>query len=90
MVCIYIYYMFVFFLFLGHLNLRRLTAAEREEAKKRDRRGIRGDEEDVLRMTWCKYTLGLKHQVCIYHLYLHVYKSILQYLIVWNRMWLIY
>ena len=62
---------------LGHTFLRRTTQVEREEKKKQDkkeRRGIAGfmalysgvteDGEDVSdRSLWCKYTLGLKHQV---------------------------
>ncbi|XP_022696586.1 nucleosome-remodeling factor subunit NURF301-like isoform X2 [Varroa jacobsoni] len=62
---------------LGHTFLRRSTQNEREEKKKQDkkeRRGIAGfmalysgvteDGEDVSdRSLWCKYTLGLRHQV---------------------------
>lgn len=62
---------------LGHTFLRKSTQNEREEKKKQDkkeRRGIAGfmalysgvteDGEDVSdRSLWCKYTLGLRHQV---------------------------
>ncbi|OQR69524.1 nucleosome-remodeling factor subunit NURF301-like, partial [Tropilaelaps mercedesae] len=62
---------------IGHTFLRKSTQNEREEKKKQDkkeRRGIAGfmalysgiteDGEDVSdRSLWCKYTLGLRHQV---------------------------
>ena len=54
----------------GHCRLHRITLAERDEQKKRDREQEKQakkkdrDEEEVDRSQWCKYTLGLKHQVC--------------------------
>ena len=60
-------------LFSGHWRLKRITLGEREEQRKRDRdldRSMRlkrekesKDEEEVDRSSWCKYTLGIKHQV---------------------------
>lgn len=52
---------------LGHISLRRITAAEREERKKIEKREKRerDDEEERNRLnfSYIKYTLGLKHQV---------------------------
>ncbi|XP_061402352.1 nucleosome-remodeling factor subunit NURF301 [Musca vetustissima] len=52
---------------LGHTTLRRITAAEREDRKKIEKREKRerDDEEERYRMAfnYIKYTLGLKHQV---------------------------
>ncbi|XP_073840777.1 nucleosome-remodeling factor subunit NURF301 E(bx) [Musca autumnalis] len=52
---------------LGHTSLRRITAAEREDRKKIEKREKRerDDEEERYRMAfnYIKYTLGLKHQV---------------------------
>lgn len=52
---------------LGHINLRRLTAIEREDRKKIEKREKRerDDEEERNRLNYnyIKYTLGLKHQV---------------------------
>ena len=43
----------------------KVTSADREEMKKKEKelRKRRDDEEDVVRVKWAKYTLGLKHQV---------------------------
>lgn len=54
--------------YIGHVHLNRVTMAEKEETKKREkieqRQNARRDEnEEVDRSTWAKYTLGLKHQV---------------------------
>uniref|UniRef100_A0A1I8M9X2 Nucleosome-remodeling factor subunit NURF301 n=1 Tax=Musca domestica TaxID=7370 RepID=A0A1I8M9X2_MUSDO len=52
---------------LGHTALMRITAAEREDRKKIEKREKRerDDEEERYRMAfnYIKYTLGLKHQV---------------------------
>ena len=56
-------------LWSGHWRLKRITLAERDEQRKRDREAEKSqknkakDEEEVDRSRWCKYTLGLKHQV---------------------------
>ena len=52
----------------GHLKLYRVTAAEKEDTKKKERMEQRNSKKDpeqdeVDRTTWAKYTLGLKHQV---------------------------
>ena len=49
----------------GHTRLQRITQSDREDMKKRekDARRQQDTEEDRERMTWIKYTLGLKHQV---------------------------
>lgn len=57
-----------FILCVGHIRLHRVTALEREEAKKKEKMeqrmaSKRDDAEEVDRSTWAKYTLGLKHQV---------------------------
>lgn len=52
---------------LGHTTLQRITAAEREDRKKVEKREKRerDDEEERYRLAfnYIKYTLGLKHQV---------------------------
>ncbi|XP_065199486.1 nucleosome-remodeling factor subunit NURF301 [Planococcus citri] len=52
---------------LGHTKLIRITAAEREEKKRLDKKEKKeyAEEEERNRMTYnfVKYTLGLKHQV---------------------------
>jgi hypothetical protein len=47
--------------YVGHTRMQRLTALEKDEIKKREKN--RRDEEDYSRLTWAKFTLGLKHQV---------------------------
>lgn len=49
----------------------RTTAADRDEQKKREKEQKRqkDDVEEIDRSTWCKYTMGLKHQVS-YPLYI--------------------
>ncbi|XP_071513894.1 nucleosome-remodeling factor subunit NURF301 [Panulirus ornatus] len=49
---------------LGHVRFNRVTALEREEKKKQEKRDKKeGDQEEPKLMTIIKYTLGLKHQV---------------------------
>ncbi|KAH8408542.1 hypothetical protein KR215_007131 [Drosophila sulfurigaster] len=52
---------------LGHMQLQRITSAEREERKKQEKREKRerDDEEERNRLAfnYIKYSLGLKHQV---------------------------
>lgn len=52
---------------LGHTKLLRITAAEREEKKRLDKKEKKeyAEEEERNRMTYnfVKYPLGLKHQV---------------------------
>ncbi|XP_013407675.1 nucleosome-remodeling factor subunit BPTF [Lingula anatina] len=52
---------------LGHVRMQRITAADKEELKKREkelRKQKKDEDEDWNdRSTWVKYTLGLKHQV---------------------------
>ncbi len=60
--------LFCFSSVAGHLRLHRVTAAEREEQRKRDKELGRlnakaASEEEPDRSGWAKYTLGLKHQV---------------------------
>lgn len=49
---------------IGHIKLRRTTAAEKEEQKKKEKelKRIRYEDECVA-STWVKYSLGLHHQV---------------------------
>ena len=50
----------------GHLRLNRITIADREEWKKKekDQKKNKDDDDAGLRpVVWIKYTLGLKHQV---------------------------
>lgn len=58
----------IFFL-LGHIRLQRITAPEREERKRIDKKEKkeREEEEERNRLTYnfVKYTLGLKHQVSV-------------------------
>lgn len=63
---------FSFPAFTGHIRLARITLADREEQKKKDReqeklakKNKEKEEEEVDRSKWCKYTLGLKHQVSL-------------------------
>ena len=63
----------------GHWRLKRSTLGEREEQRKRDRDLDRqlvprkkekdgvGKEEEEDRTGYCKYTLGIKHQVTNSH-----------------------
>ncbi|GFR88529.1 nucleosome-remodeling factor subunit BPTF-like, partial [Elysia marginata] len=55
----------VWFEALGHLRLNRITAADREEFKKKEKeqKRQREDGDDVRQVVWIKYTMGLKHQV---------------------------
>ncbi|KAK7079315.1 hypothetical protein SK128_021119 [Halocaridina rubra] len=49
---------------LGHVRFNRVTALEREEKKKQEKRDKKDPDQDEYRlMTIVKYTLGLKHQV---------------------------
>ncbi|KFM76693.1 Nucleosome-remodeling factor subunit BPTF, partial [Stegodyphus mimosarum] len=49
---------------LGHVRLQRTTAVDRDERKKQEKREKReGNDDEVDRTIWVKYTLGLKHQV---------------------------
>ncbi|CAL4137206.1 unnamed protein product, partial [Meganyctiphanes norvegica] len=50
---------------LGHVRFRRVTALEREEKKKQEKRDKKDGEplEEPRPVTLIKYTLGLKHQV---------------------------
>ncbi|ESO89131.1 hypothetical protein LOTGIDRAFT_106842 [Lottia gigantea] len=50
---------------LGHSKLQRITSAEKEEMKKKEKRRNE-DEFDGRTAIWIKYPLGLKHQVS-YH-----------------------
>ena len=47
------------------LRMYKVTAADREEVKKKEKenRKLKTDEDDMVRVQWAKYTLGLKHQV---------------------------
>ncbi len=50
---------------LGHSRLQRITTADREDVKKREKeQKKRKEEEDEGKpLVWIKYPLGLKHQV---------------------------
>ena len=53
----------------GHIQLHRVTSAEKEEIKKREKKLQNQkdpDQDDIDRTTWAKYTLGLKHQVIVH------------------------
>ncbi|XP_071108199.1 nucleosome-remodeling factor subunit BPTF-like [Haliotis cracherodii] len=50
---------------LGHSRLQRITTADREEMKKREKevKKRKEEEEEGKPLVWIKYPLGLKHQV---------------------------
>lgn len=54
---------------IGHVKLQRITAAEREERKRIEKKEKKEKEEEEernrLSYHFVKYTLGLKHQVCL-------------------------
>jgi len=47
----------------GHVHLKKMTSADREELKKKERDQKKGEEDVGRSLIWIKYTLGLKHQV---------------------------
>ncbi|XP_052763553.1 nucleosome-remodeling factor subunit NURF301-like isoform X2 [Mya arenaria] len=49
---------------LGHIKLRKISSADREEMKKKEREQKKLADDELGRpLVWIKYTLGLKHQV---------------------------
>ncbi|WAQ96933.1 NU301-like protein [Mya arenaria] len=48
---------------LGHIKLRKISSADREEMKKKEREQKKLADDELGRpLVWIKYTLGLKHQ----------------------------
>ena len=65
------------YFFSGHIRMLRMTALDKEEAKKKEKefRKRKEEEEEIDRTTWCKYTLGLKHQVSKMCYQCHIYSK---------------